>query len=85
MADKDLGRGGRAALDVNPYATYTYIKLKFWLTSVDDMVDYVWRTIMSETVEDRDYIQPEHETVDWMVYAEYLAWQLAQGGMSQPK
>ncbi len=33
---------------------------------------------MGEYVEDREYIQPESETVDWLVYAEYVAWQLSQ-------
>lgn len=33
---------------------------------------------MSEYVEDREYIQPECETVDWIVYAEYVEWQLRQ-------
>ena len=33
---------------------------------------------MEEYVEDREYIQPEFETVDWLVYAEYLNWQLSQ-------
>jgi hypothetical protein len=27
---------------------------------------------MSEYVEDREYIQPESDTIDWLVYAEYL-------------
>lgn len=35
---------------------------------------------MSEYVEDREYIQPECETVDWVVYAEYVAYQLRQIG-----
>jgi len=35
---------------------------------------------MEEYVEDREYIQPEFETVDWLVYAEYVAWQLSQIG-----
>ena len=35
---------------------------------------------MSEYVEDREYIQPECETVDWLVYAEYVAYQLRQIG-----
>lgn len=36
---------------------------------------------MSEYVEDREYMQPEQETIDWLVYAEYVAYQL--GGISQ--
>jgi len=29
-------------------------------------------------MEDCEYIQPESETVDWIVYAEYIAYQLGQ-------
>lgn len=29
-------------------------------------------------MEDREYIQPECETIDWLVYAEYVAYQLGQ-------
>jgi len=36
---------------------------------------------MSEYVEDREYVQPESETIDWLVYAEYVAYQLR--GISQ--
>lgn len=35
---------------------------------------------MSKTVEDREYIQPEQDTIDWLVYAEYINWQLRQIG-----
>lgn len=35
---------------------------------------------MREYVEDREYIQPENDTVDWLVYAEYIAYQLGQIG-----
>lgn len=35
---------------------------------------------MSEYVEDREYMQPEQDTVDWVVYAEYVAYQLRQIG-----
>jgi len=31
-------------------------------------------------MEDREYIQPESETIDWLVYAEYVAYQLRQIG-----
>ena len=31
-------------------------------------------------MEDREYIQPENETIDWLVYAEYVAYQLRQIG-----
>jgi hypothetical protein len=36
---------------------------------------------------DREYIQHENETSDWLVYAEYTIWTLSQNneGMSQPK
>jgi hypothetical protein len=33
---------------------------------------------MSEYVEDREYVQPESDTVDWLVYAEYVAYQLSK-------
>lgn len=33
---------------------------------------------MSEYVEDREYVQHESDTVDWLVYAEYVAYQLRQ-------
>ena len=36
---------------------------------------------MCEYVDDREYIQPESETVDWVVYAEYIQYQLR--GISQ--
>lgn len=29
-------------------------------------------------MEDSEYIQPENDTIDWLVYAEYLAYQLSQ-------
>jgi len=29
-------------------------------------------------MEDCEYIQPECETIDWLVYAEYIAYQLGQ-------
>jgi hypothetical protein len=29
-------------------------------------------------MKDSEYIQPESETVDWLVYAEYVAYQLGQ-------
>lgn len=35
---------------------------------------------MEKYVEDREYIQPECETVDWLVYAEYVAYKLRQIG-----
>jgi hypothetical protein len=35
---------------------------------------------MEECMEDREYIQPENETIDWLVYAEYVAYQLRQIG-----
>lgn len=31
-------------------------------------------------MEDREYVQPESETIDWLVYAEYVAYQLRQIG-----
>lgn len=31
-------------------------------------------------MEDREYTQPENETIDWLVYAEYVAYQLRQIG-----
>lgn len=31
---------------------------------------------MSEYVEDREYIQPEQDTIDWLVYAEYISCEL---------
>lgn len=31
-------------------------------------------------MEDREYTQPECETIDWLVYAEYVAYQLRQIG-----
>ena len=36
---------------------------------------------------DREYIQDENETSDWLVYAEYVEWVMRQNrmGMSQPK
>ena len=36
---------------------------------------------------DREYIQHENETVDWIVYAEYVLWKMSQdpSGLSQPK
>jgi len=36
---------------------------------------------MCEYVDDREYIQPECETIDWVVYAEYIQCQLR--GISQ--
>jgi len=27
-------------------------------------------------MQDKEYIQPESETIDWLVYAEYVAYQL---------
>lgn len=33
---------------------------------------------MSEYIEDREYVQPEKDTIDWLVYAEYVAYQLRQ-------
>jgi hypothetical protein len=36
---------------------------------------------MCEYVDDREYIQPEQETIDFLVYAEYVAYQLR--GISQ--
>ena len=36
---------------------------------------------MSEYVEDREYIQSEQDTIDFLVYAEYVAYQLR--GISQ--
>ena len=36
---------------------------------------------MCEYVDDREYIQPECETIDWVVYAEYIQYQLR--GISQ--
>jgi hypothetical protein len=35
---------------------------------------------MCEYVDDREYIQPESDTIDWLVYAEYINWQLRQIG-----
>ena len=35
---------------------------------------------MSEYVEDREYIQPEQDTIDFLVYAEYINYQLRQIG-----
>lgn len=29
-------------------------------------------------MKDSEYIQPESETIDWLVYAEYVAYQLRQ-------
>ena len=29
-------------------------------------------------MEDREYVQPENDTIDWLVYAEYVAYQLRQ-------
>lgn len=29
-------------------------------------------------MQDKEYIQPEQETIDWLVYAEYVAYQLEQ-------
>jgi hypothetical protein len=31
---------------------------------------------MSEYIEDREYMQPEQETIDWLVYAEYISCEL---------
>lgn len=31
-------------------------------------------------MKDSEYIQPESETIDWLVYAEYLAYQLRKTG-----
>lgn len=31
---------------------------------------------MTQYVEDSEYIQPEQDTIDFMVYAEYVAYQL---------
>lgn len=38
-------------------------------------------------MDDREYIQDENETSDWLVYAEYVEWKLRNQttGMSQPK
>jgi hypothetical protein len=36
---------------------------------------------MCEYVDDREYIQPEQDTIDFLVYAEYVAYQLR--GISQ--
>jgi hypothetical protein len=35
---------------------------------------------MSKIVDDREYIQPEQDTIDFLVYAEYINWQLRQIG-----
>ena len=42
------------------------------------MVDsvYTGELYMCEYVEDREYIQPEQDTIDFLVYAEYVAYQL---------
>jgi len=46
------------------------------------MVEYEYGGLcMSEYVDDREYIQPECETIDWVVYAEYIQCQLR--GISQ--
>lgn len=47
------------------------------------MVDsvYTGELYMCEYVDDREYIQPEQETIDFLVYAEYVAYQLR--GISQ--
>ena len=29
-------------------------------------------------MKDSEYIQPENDTIDWLVYAEYVAYQLGQ-------
>lgn len=29
-------------------------------------------------MQDKEYIQPENDTIDWLVYAEYVAYQLRQ-------
>jgi hypothetical protein len=46
------------------------------------MVDsvYIGEIRMCEYVDDREYIQPESDTIDWLVYAEYINWQLRQIG-----
>jgi hypothetical protein len=31
-------------------------------------------------MKDSEYTQPESETIDWLVYAEYIAYQLRQIG-----
>lgn len=38
-------------------------------------------------MDDREYIQHENETSDWLVYAEYVEWRIRcqQDGVSQPK
>ena len=33
---------------------------------------------MREYVEDREYVQPECETVDWVVWAEYVEYTIRQ-------
>jgi len=33
-----------------------------------------------EDCEDREYIQPECETSDWVIYAEYVMWAMSQDG-----
>lgn len=42
------------------------------------MVDLVYtgELYMCEYVDDREYIQPEQDTIDFLVYAEYVAYQL---------
>jgi len=46
------------------------------------MVEYEYGGLcMCEYVDDREYIQPECETIDWVVYAEYIQCQLR--GISQ--
>ena len=42
------------------------------------MVDsvYTGELYMCEYVDDREYIQPEQDTIDFLVYAEYVAYQL---------
>ena len=35
---------------------------------------------MSEYVEDREYMQPESDTIDWLVYAEYVSCELRKIG-----
>lgn len=29
-----------------------------------------------------EYIQPENDTIDWLVYAEYVAYQLSKAGQA---
>jgi len=34
-------------------------------------------------MKDSEYTQPESDTIDWLVYAEYVAWQLGQAGKDE--